>query len=59
MKKYTRPELDISLFNDKDIVTASDGYTSGLSTWQDQNPYAEVTKARLNALSEVTKFVFQ
>lgn len=52
MKKYTRLELDIRLFNCDTIVTVSGArgneYTEALTTWQNQNSDAELTKAKMN-----------
>lgn len=52
MKKYTRLELDIRLFNCDTIVTVSGArgneYTEALTTWQNQNAGAELTKAKMN-----------
>lgn len=60
MKKYTRPEFDINLFSSEDIITVSGegGYTNALTTWQAANNGAQLTKAKMDELSQVTKFVF-
>ena len=62
MKKYTRPELYIRLFNGDAIVTVSGAsgneYTEALTTWQNQNAGAELTKAKMNDLQNIVKFTF-
>ena len=62
MKKYTRPELGVSLFSCDAIVTASgagsNGYTEELTTWQNANSGAQLTKAKMSQLQDVVKFTF-
>lgn len=59
MKKYTSPELGISLFSCETIVTVSGSeYTEELTTWQAQNPNAQLTKANKEQLKTIVKFTF-
>lgn len=57
MKKYTRPELYVRFFN-LEMIRTENVYTSALTTWHKTNQGAELTHAKIDALSVITEYIY-